>query len=178
MSRVILVYGAIGGVIVALGLLLGMVAVPDGGGSIGMIVGYLTMLVALTMVFVGVKRHRDVEGGGVIRFWPAFGLGLAIAAVASLFYVCAWEVYMWHSDYRFMDDYIAKTIADMRANGAPAAEIATFATEMDGFARDYANPLYRMVVTFSEIAPVGLLVSLVSAAVLRNSKILPARAAR
>jgi hypothetical protein len=178
MSRVILVYGVIGGVVVALGLLLGMVAVPDGGGSIGMIVGYLTMLVALSMVFVGVKRYRDVQGGGVIRFWPAFGLGLAIAAVASLFYVGAWEIYMWHSDYRFMDEYIAKTLADMRARGAPAAEIAAFATEMNGFARDYANPLYRMVVTFSEIAPVGLLVSLVSAALLRNSKVLPARAAR
>ena len=43
------------------------------------------------------------------------------------------------------------------------------------FARTYANPLYRLPITFIEIFPVGVLITFVSAAVLRNSRILPAR---
>jgi hypothetical protein len=47
---------------------------------------------------------------------------------------------------------------------------------MDAFKRQYANPLFRLPMTFAEIFPVGVLVSLVSAAILRNPRVLPARA--
>ena len=60
-------------------------------------------------------------------------------------------------------------------NRKPAAEIAAFDAEMDDFKLLYAQPLFRMAITLSEIAPVGLLVSLVSAAVLRNSRMFPPR---
>ena len=43
------------------------------------------------------------------------------------------------------------------------------------FAKNYANPLYRLPITFVEMFPVGVLISLVSAALLRNSRFLPAR---
>lgn len=174
MIRIIITYGVIGGVIVAIGMLLGMTLVPDGG-AWGMAAGYLSMLVALSMVFIGVRQYRTQVGGGVIRFWPAFGLGLAIALVASLFYVAMWEVYLWRTDYGFMADYVRQTVEAMRAEGKPAAEVAAFAAEMQAFANDYnSQPLFRMALTLSEIAPVGLLVSLVSALVLRGSRRFPA----
>ena len=56
--------------------------------------GYLVMLVALSLIFVGVKRYRDSQCGGVINFGPAFVLGLAIAAVAALVYALVWESYL------------------------------------------------------------------------------------
>ena len=40
----------------------------------------------------------------------------------------------------------------------------------------YSQPLLRMLITFSEILPVCALVPLVSALVLRNPRVLPARA--
>jgi len=39
----------------------------------------------------------------------------------------------------------------------------------------YRNPLFRIPVTFSEIAPVGVLVSFVTAALLRNPRVLPTK---
>ena len=107
MGRIIFIYGVIGGVIVAVGMLLGITFVSDHG-ALGMIVGYLSMLVALSMVFMGVRSYRDTVGGGVIRFWPALGLGVAIALVACLFYVAMWEIYMWQTNYTFFDEYVAK----------------------------------------------------------------------
>ncbi len=174
MGRIIIIYGIIGGIIVAIGMLLGILLVP-GGGALGMAVGYLAMLVALSMVFMGVRSYRDTVGGGVVRFWPALGLGLAIALVASLFYVGMWEIYLWQTGYAFFDDYVAQMLADMRAEGKSSAEIASVSAEMDGFKALYAQPLYRMAITLSEIAPVGVVVSLISAAMLRNSRMFPAR---
>ncbi len=46
---------------------------------------------------------------------------------------------------------------------------------METFKAQYANPLFRLPMTFIEIFPVGVLVSLISAAILRNPRVLPAR---
>ena len=134
--------------------------------------GYLVMLVALSLVFVGVKRFRDVECGGVIRFGRAFALGLGMALVAATIYILGWEIFLALTGRDFMAEYTASTLEAMRADGAPPAAIEARAAEMREFAVSYRNPLVRIPITFIEIFPVGLLVALVSAALLRNPRLL------
>jgi hypothetical protein len=137
--------------------------------------GYSVMLVAMSFVFVGVKRYRDVEGGGVIRFWHALGLGLLIALIGCVAYVLIWEAYLAITHYRFMDDFIDKMLRDARASGKSTAEIARIAADGDAMRTMYANPLIRLSMTFMEVGPVGLLVAFVSAVLLRNPRLFPAR---
>jgi hypothetical protein len=178
MLQSILKYGLIAGLVV--GIPLSAITILFSGhlmGPLGMAIGYLTMLIALTAVFVGVKRHRDAERGGVIRFWPAFGMGLGISVIAGIIYVIAWESALAVTGADFIGAYADAAIADRRAAGASAQEIAKLTAEMRTFAVQYANPLIRLPITFSEIFPVGILVSLVTAALLRNPRFMPARAA-
>lgn len=178
MFRSILTWGTVAGLVVG-GILFGTTVSLAGSPpppAIGMAIGYASMLVALSAVFVAIKRHRDTALGGVIRFWPAFGMGLGISAVAGVFYVLAWEVALAVTGADYIGEYTARLLAEKRAAGASAAELASLGAEMAAFARQYANPLYRMPITFTEIFPVGVLVSLVSAALLRNPRFLPARA--
>ena len=175
MNRIITVYGSIAGVILLTSLAITM-GLGTHGGIAGMVIGYLSMLISLSMVFVGVKRYRDEQLGGVIRFGRAVGVGIGIAAFASLFYVLGWEVYMWATDYSFAANYARSAIEHQQAAGASPAQIAELKAQMDDFARSYANPLFRMVMTLSEIAPVALLVPLISAALLRKPGFMPARA--
>jgi uncharacterized membrane protein YhaH (DUF805 family) len=137
--------------------------------------GYSVMLVAMSFIFVGVKRYRDIERGGVIRFFPALGLALLIALIATIAYTLIWEMYLAATHYRFMDDYIASLLTKARAGGKSAAELARMRAELDGMRAMYANPLIRLPMTAMEVAPVGLAVSLFSAALLRNPRLLPAR---
>jgi hypothetical protein len=178
MGRSILKYGVIAGLVVAAcmwGTLLAFGSqMPHG--MLGMALGYLGMLVALSMVFVGIKHHRDADRGGVIGFWPAFGLGLGISFVAAVFYVLAWELAQATVVGDFASHYAASAIAQAKASGASDAAIAELAAQMASFKVQYANPLFRLPMTFIEIFPVGILVSLVSAAILRNPRVLPARA--
>ncbi len=177
MIRSILIYGLISGLIIMTGMITGIV-LADGqhGGSASMFVGYLIMLVALSSILVAVKQYRDRTLGGVIRFWPALLMGLGIAAVAGVAYVAVWEVYLAVTDYAFMEQYAANAIEAKRAAGATGAELEKAIAEMEAMKVQYANPLFRLPITFSEVFPVGLLIALVSAALLRNPRFLPARA--
>ncbi|MES2098176.1 MAG: DUF4199 domain-containing protein [Pseudomonadota bacterium] len=137
--------------------------------------GYSVMLVALSFVFVGVKRYRDVEGGGVIKFWRALGLGLLIALIAGVAYTLAWEIYLALSHADFLSGWIKAELAKDRASGMSAAALAKEIAKFDAIRAAYANPLIRMGMTFGEVAPVGVLVALASAGLLRFSRFLPAR---
>ncbi|MFZ4689724.1 MAG: DUF4199 domain-containing protein [Polymorphobacter sp.] len=176
MRQIIIRYGLTAGIVIAIPTFFISVRLADHPPEkYGMVIGYTTMLVALSLVFAGIKRHRDHNLGGVIRFWPALGLGLAISAIAGLFYVLTWESVLAVTGMDFGADYARLLIDQKRAAGANVAEMAAFTAEMATFQRQYANPLYRMPMTFAEILPVGVLVSLVSAGLLRNSRFLPAR---
>lgn len=176
MWRRILTHGGVAGLVVGLPLF-GLTVARNGQPHDSVLLGYLTMLVALSAVFVAVKRQRDVEGGGVIRFWPAFGMGLGVSLVAGVCYVLAWEAALAVTKMDFGADYAKALIAQQQAQGLSGEALAKLSAELDEFARQYRDPMYRLPMTFAEIFPVGLLVSLVSAGLLRNPRFWPARRA-
>jgi hypothetical protein len=141
-----------------------------------MAAGFASMLIALSAVFVGVKHHRDASGGGVIRFWPAFGLGLGISLVASLIYVAAWELSLVLVDGDIAALFAANMIERAEQKGLTGDALAAAIAQAREFETMYRKPWMRMPMTFVEIFPVGVLVSLVTALVLRNPRVLPARA--
>lgn len=176
MLRYILIYGVVAGVVV--GVPLSILTLTMSGQtmmSYGMLVGYLTMLIALSAVFLAIKRHRDVDLGGVIRFWRALALGLGVSVVAGVIYVVAWEVSCALAHADFAGAYAQALIAQQEAKGVSGEALERLRAEMEQFKLDYANPLYRWPMTFAEIFPVGVIVSLVSAGLLRNSRFLRAR---
>lgn len=176
MLKTILTYGLIAGFIVAIPMLLEATAFAEHLPiAWGMFIGYATMLIALSAVFIGIKRYRDAQLGGVIRFWPALGVGLGISIVASVMYVFAWEMTMAVTHMDFATGYANALIKQKQAQGVTGAAMEQFVAEMEKFKSDYANPLFRLPMTFIEIFPVGVLVSLISAALLRNARLLPAR---
>ena len=176
MTRIILIFGIAAGVIVAVPMCLMVANSEHGSAAQSYFAGYLVMVLALSLIFFGVKRLRDREMGGVIRFVPALLAGLGISAVASVIYVIGWEITLAVTDFAFIDSYSSAAVEAARAKGASAAEIEAVIVNMDEFRRQYANPLFRLPVTFIEIFPVGCIISLISAALLRNSRFLPARA--
>ena len=150
MMRYSLIYGTIAGVII-----FGLSFLVFLSGALGHIdnplYGYLIMIAGLTMIFVGVKRYRDVELGGVIRFGRALLLGVGIAMVASIIYVAGFEIY-----------YLTP----------PGQRMFAWLIDYDSA---LANPLYRWPMEMLEILPVDAVMALLSAAILSNPRVLPAR---
>lgn len=179
MINIIFLYGTFAGLIV-IGVMLAVIAAANGQPEMGdnsLLFGYLTMIVALSMIFFGVKRYRDRDLGGVIKFVPAFLMGLAIAVVAGVIYVLGWEVYMAATDGSYMKAYMDHYLAGEKAKGLSGAAFDKLAAEMNELMIAYnTNMPYRMGITFMEIFPVGVIIALFSAALLQFPKVLPARA--
>lgn len=175
MSRIIWTFGIISGVVV-IGVAIVSTNLVSGSTHLAALewLGYLVMLLALSLIFVGIKRYRDQQGGGVITFGTALRVGLGISAVAGVIYVAAWEANLAATDYRFIDDYNRSVLEQLRENGATEQELADATVAAAEMKENYGNPLFRLPMTFLEIFPVGLLISLISSAILRRSEAFPA----
>ncbi|MES2003599.1 MAG: DUF4199 domain-containing protein [Bacteroidota bacterium] len=175
MKKVVLVYGIIAGLIVA-----GMMAFSTsyycakGDFEGGMIYGYSAMIIAFSMIFVGIKSFRDKYQGGVISFGKAFKVGFFISLIASTIYVIGWLINYYCFIPDFMDKYAAAMIAKAQASGITADQLAKKTAEMAQMKEWYKSPLFVILMTYVEILPVGLLVSLISALLLKRKKVLAA----
>lgn len=169
MKKLVLVYGVISGLVI---IVINTLSFELGIGHVWL--GFLVMFIAFSSIFVAVKQYRDETLGGVIRFSTGFFVGLGITVVASLVYVLVWELYLALTDYTFIDAYIASIIESRQTAGASQAELAATIAETETFRQQYSNPLFRLPMTFVEIFPVGVLISLISAFILRDSKTLAA----
>ena len=167
MRQVILKYGLFAGAILA-ALMFLTIPFVDTIGDMGIVLGYTTMLIGFMMIFFGIRAYRDGAGGGKVTFGRAFLIGIAITAIASLCYVGAWEVMSRNYMPDFADKYSARIIAKARADSVPAAELAATQKKMEDFAKSYKNFWYRAPLTLLEPLPVGLILSLVAAGLLRR----------
>ncbi len=170
MKKVILTFGLIAGTILA-ALMVGMVPVCYSGAvdlDKSELVGYTSMVLAFVMVFVGIRSYRENNGGGAITFGRAFKVGILITLIACAMYVVAWEITYFNFVPDFGEKYAAHVIREMQTEGATAAAIAAKQKELIAFQKMYKNPLINVGFTLLEVFPVGLIVTLISAAILRK----------
>jgi len=169
MKRTVLVFGSISGLIVASFMAATTAMCYLSGDFEGsMLLGYASMIIAFSLIFVATKSFRDKQNGGSISFGKAFAIGLYITLVASTIYVCAWliDYYVFMPD--FMDQYTAHVLSEAQAHGATAAELEAKVTEMETYRVWYQNPLGVILLTYMEVLPVGLLFALASALILKR----------
>lgn len=178
MRKVILTFGLLAGVIVSAFLVITIAIWVKSGKIIDFaLVGYATMVIALSMVFFGIKSYRDNYQSGEIRFWKGFQVGLLITLIASLMYTITWETYNRISPTSaaaFVDYYVKCEVDKLKQKGVSAAEIDQKAKDMDDLKRLYSNPAIRFGLTIMEILPIGVIITLISAAILRKKEFLPA----
>lgn len=170
MKKTVYKYGIIAGMIVSLALIVtAIVGIEDVMmGNWGMVVGFGSMLIAFSFIFVAVKSYRDTVANGSVTFGKALSIGLLISLIASTFYVATWVVEYYTLFPDFMDKYIAATLEKAKAGGASAAELQQQARNLDTSRQIYSTPFGIILFTYMEILPVGILVSLIAALVLKR----------
>jgi Protein of unknown function (DUF4199) len=170
MKKTVLICGLIAGFI-STSLFIGLMLLGKAGQDDfkhGMIYGYTLMILAFSFIFVGTKITRDKYNGGTISFGKAFRVGLYITLIASTMYVTVWliDYYVFIPD--FADKYGAHILDSLKASGASNTLIAQKTAEMQKFSQMYKNPFFNALLTYAEILPVGLVISVISALALKK----------
>jgi hypothetical protein len=179
MRKVTLTYGLLSGAIISVLMLLAIVLWGKGVINFdnSMFIGYASMVIALSMIFFGIKSYRDNYQNGAIKFVKGLQVGMLITLIAALMYAATLETYFQTNPEilaAFMDKYADYHINKMKEKGASPAEIDQTVKEMTGLKEKYKNPVIRFGITLFLILPVGIAITLFSAAVLRRKEFLPA----
>jgi hypothetical protein len=168
MKRTILVFGLISGALSSLMMLATMKFVDKIGFDKGEYVGYTAIVLSFLLVFFGIRSYRDNVGNGQITFTKGFAVGICITLISCIFYVVTWEALYFTVMHDFMDKYSAYMVEKLKASGASAAALQAQVQELKKYKEWYENPFYNAAMTFVEPFPVGLVITLISAAILRK----------
>ena len=174
MKNILLKYGLISGLIVSVFMVLSMSSMTDDmpDTTIMTILGFGGMLVAFSLIFFAIKNYRK-DNDNLISFGKAFQIGLYISLIASTMYVITWMIYYsTGAGDQFLAYYTNESIQTIEASGLDAATIEDQISKLKEDMKLYdENAAYRAMWTYMEILPVGLLVSLICAAILRRKNL-------
>ena len=168
MKKTILTYGLISGAFTALTMAVTLPLEDKIGFNHSLFLGYTLIVLSFMLVFFGIRSYRDDTANGQITFLKGFTIGISITLIMCVFYVVTWEIIYFNFMHDYLDKYAAHVVEKARAAGASAAAIKAQVEEMRQFKVKYENPLYNAAMTFIEPFPVGLLMTLISAAILRK----------
>lgn len=175
MKKNILIYGLISGIIVSVLMLCSMNYLSHCEGNVAydtsMLIGYASMLIAFSLVFVGIRNYRDKYNEGIITFGKAFKVGILIVLIASTMYVLAWLIDFYFFIPDFANKYSAHMLDELKASGASQMEIDKQTKEMANMTEMLKNPFFNAMMTYAEILPVGLIVTLISSLILKRKTV-------
>ena len=168
MKKTVLTFGLIAGFIMIAMMTLSLVFSERIGFGHSHTLGYTILIAGSSLVFFGIRSYRENVGGGTITFGRAFAVGILITLIASVLYVVVWLIIYFNFMPDFADKYAAYMIEQARAAGESAQKIQAITDEMKGIKAMLDNPFINAAFTFIETFPIGLIVTLISAAILRK----------
>lgn len=170
MKKTIVTFGLISGAVSSAMMMLTVQFIDRIGFDRGYFVGYTAIILSFLLVYFGIRSYRDNVGGGQISFGTALKIGLGITVISCICYVITWEVLYFTVPtlHDFTDKYAAYVLEKAKASGASDAVLAAKKKELADFNVMYQNPLINAAMTFIEPFPVGLVMTLISAGVLKK----------
>jgi len=173
MKKAVLTFGLTSGAISAAMMLITVPFVDKIGWDNGEILGYTAIVLAALVIFFGIRSYRENVAGARLTFGRAFAVGILITLISSACYVATWEVVYFKFLPDFADKYAAHMVERAKASGASPQKLDETQQKATQFKQIYKNPAINMALTFMEVFPIGLGVTLISAGILRKKQPIP-----
>lgn len=167
-TKTVLTFGLISGGLSSLMMLLTVPFLDRIGFEYGEYLGYTAIVASFLPIFFGIRAYRDEVSGGTLTFGRGFLVGALIALISSLFYIATWQVVYFKLTPDFGQKYQAYVIEKMKKEGETQQKIDETLRQFQSFKAYYDVPLINALVTLIEPLPIGLLISLISAGILRR----------
>jgi len=168
MKKTVLTFGLISGLMISVLMDSSLLLANKIGPGHSMLIGYTIMVASFLLIYFGIRSYRDNTLAGEISFGRALACGLLITLITTLCYVATWEILYFKFMPHFMDGYFAAQIHKVQSAALDPAAAAAQVAAIQRFQQLYQNPFVNMAYTFIEPLPVGLIITLISAAILRR----------
>jgi len=160
--KIILKYGLLVGVIVGVYIMVEYAIGLHGKYlEYGQYTGYVRYVLLAAGVFIGV---RDGERAGSIGFWPAVWIGIRISFVAAAVITISELIYIQFVNPGFTDDYIAFTIAKLKAANATVEEINNLLAQAEA----WRSTLWQIIFYMVETMALGIIFSIIAGVILKK----------
>ena len=164
MKKIILIFGCAIGLVLTVNSIIHINMMYSNPGYKGNdVVGYATMVIVFSVIYFGVRNFRNKHLNGKISFLKAFKTGALICFVASTFYVVFGLLHYYLFVPDFMDVY-----ADYIIRNSAAAEVEAKTAQMASFREMSKNPLFIVLISYFEVLPIGMIVALISAFIVKK----------
>jgi hypothetical protein len=169
LKRTILTFGLISGVLASVLMIATLPFFKDfEHGNKGLIVGYTSIVLVALLIYFGIRSYRDNLAGGAITFGRGFTIGLGITLISCVIYVVAWEIVYFNFMHGSMDTYFARLIQQAQSSPGTPEAIQAKVAAIRHSQQLYENPFVNALYTFIEPFPVDVVITLISAAILRK----------
>ena len=168
MKKTVLTFGLTSGAMSAALMLVTIPFTDRIGWEKGEILGFTGIVLSALMVFFGVRSYRENAGGGRLTFGRGFAVGILITLISSACYVGTWKIIYFKLMPGFAEKYAAHMVERAKASGASQQKMEETERRAKQFEQMYHNPAINVALTFTEVFPMGLVVTLLSAGILRK----------
>ena len=151
------------GILIVLGLINWFVIARPMGYRASEIVGYLSMVLALSMIYFAIRHFRMQYGNGSVSFGQGFRIGMFITLITSALFFIYSALYflIWGDEF--------KEWADQHFQSSLSSEkYQEYVLQVEQMGALYNNVAFQGLVMFLTVFFIGLIITLISATVLKR----------
>lgn len=133
------------------------------------IAGYLTMLISMIFVFLGIRYYRDKENAGALSFGQGLKIGVLIVLIASVFFGLFDLLYTEVINPNWMQDYYAQYLVKIKAS-TPPDKLEAVLKKMESEKEMFSSPVMQFLLMAATVFIIGFMVTIISALTLKRKK--------
>ena len=167
MKKTVLRFGLYGAVTICILFLLTWFLLKDSNFEFSEALGYLSMVVALSFVYFGIKNFRDQENEGTISFTKGLIIGIFISLITAIAFGIIDVIYITYINPDFTETYYNEAVEEMRQQ-LSAAEFEVKLKELEQQKALFSNSLFAFALMSGTVLVIGFIISLISALLLQR----------
>ncbi len=135
--------------------------------TLGELVGYASMILSMSFVFLGMREYKLNEKNGTLSFTEGLKVGTLIALIPSAGFALYDLFYVKFLDPDFYKKYSANYLKELEEK-LSKEEYIKAAADMEANMALFTNPAFQFLVMFATVFVIGFIISLISSIILRT----------
>lgn len=171
MRSTVLRYGFYGVIVLIISGIIQVIIYPKCNFEIQEVFGYLTILVSMIFVFLGIRHYRDHVNNGLLSFGQGLKIGILIVLIPAIFFGLFDLLYSKVLNPSWQSEYLAHYTEKLR-KATPPDKLQAALDKLNSQMEMFNNPVMEFLLMFVTVFIIGFIVTVISSLTLmRKQKI-------